>query len=69
MVGFPSGSSKDMSQWGHVGSSLQQDPLEKEIATQIFIWGNPTDRKLVLLQSMGSPRVRHAWAHTHVRWW
>ena len=50
-----------------VQSLGQEDPLEKEMATHSSIlawkilWTEDPDG----LQSMGSQRVRHNWAHTH----
>ena len=43
---------------------LQEDPMEKEIATlsSIFAWRLPWPEKPGRLQSMGSQRVRHDWA-------
>ena len=47
----------------------QEDPLEKEMATHSSIlagkvsWTEVSGR----LQSMGSQRVRHNWAHTHTQ--
>ena len=42
-----------------VQSMGQEDPLEKEMATQYSCLENPTDRGSSRLQSMGSQRVRH----------
>ena len=44
-----------------------EDPLEKEMATHpnILAWEIPWREKPGELQSMGSQRVRHDWAHTH----
>ena len=47
----------------------QENPLEKEMATQshILAWRIPMDRGTWGLQSMGSPRVRHSWATKHTQ--
>ena len=44
----------------------QEDPLEKEMATHssILAWKIPCTKELGGLQSMGSKRVGHDWAHT-----
>ena len=44
-----------------------EDPLEKEMATQarILAWEVPWREETGRLQSEGSPRVRHSWAHRH----
>ena len=45
----------------------QEDPLEEEMATwsSILAWKIPWTEETCGLQSMGSQRVRHNWAHTH----
>ena len=50
-----------------VQSLGQEDPLEKEMATHssILAWKIPWTEDPDGLQSMGSQRVRHNWAHTH----
>ena len=44
-----------------------EDPLREEMATHsnILAWEIPWTEESVTLQSMGSQRVRHTWAHTH----
>ena len=46
----------------------QEDPLEKEMATNssIFTWKIPWTKEPGGLQFMGSPRVRHQRACIHV---
>ena len=48
-----------------VQSLGQEDPLEKGMATHssILAWRTPWTEELGWLQSMGSWRVRHTWAH------
>ena len=43
----------------------QEDPLEEEMATHssILAWRIPRTEEPGRLQSMGSQRVRHDWAH------
>ena len=50
-----------------VPSLGQEEPLEQEMATHsiILIWRIQWTEKPGELQSMGSQRVRHDWAHTH----
>ena len=45
-----------------------EDPFEKKMATHssILTWKIPWTEKLGGLQSMGSQRVRHAWARTYI---
>ena len=45
-----------------------EDPLEKEMAahSSIVAWKIPWTEEPGGLQSMGSQRVWHSWAHTHV---
>ena len=45
----------------------QEDPQEKEVATHssILAWNIPWTEKPGRLQSVGSQRVGHSWAHTH----
>ena len=47
----------------------QENPLEKEMATQshILAWRIPMDRGAWGLQSMGLPRVGHNWATKHTQ--
>ena len=54
---------QEMSVW----SLGQEGPLEKEMATHssILAWKIPQTTESGRLQSMGSQRVRHNWAHTH----
>ena len=44
-----------------------EDPLEEEMATHssTLAWEVPWTEEPGGLQSMGSQRVRHDWAHTH----
>ena len=42
---------------------LWEDLLKEELATQYFYLENSSDREPGGLQSMGSQRVRHNWAH------
>ena len=46
----------------------QEDSLEKEMATHssILAWKIPWTEEPGGLQSKGSQRVRHDWAHTHI---
>ena len=48
---------------GDEGSILQEDPLEKEMATHssTLAWRIPWREEPGRLQSMGSQRVRHDW--------
>ena len=50
-----------------VQSLVQEDPLEKEMATHssILAWRIPWTKKPGGLQSMGSQRVGHNWATKH----
>ena len=50
-----------------VQSLGQEDPLEEEMATlsSILAWRIPLPEEPGGLQSMGSQRVRHDWAHMH----
>ena len=47
-----------------VRSLVQEDPLEKEMATHssILAWRIPWTKKLGGLQSTGSQRIGHDWA-------
>ena len=49
-----------------VPSMGQEEPLEQEMATHsiILIWRIQWTEEPGELQSMGSQRVRHDWAHT-----
>ena len=51
----------------NAGSLGQEDPLEKKMVTHssILAWKIPGTEEPGGLQSMGSKRVRHDWAHTH----
>ena len=50
-----------------VPSLRQEDPLEQEMATHcsILAWKTPWTEDPGRLQSKGSQRVRHNWAHTY----
>ena len=50
-----------------VRSLGQEDPLEKEMATHssILAWEIPWTEESGELQSMGSQRIGHDWAHTY----
>ena len=66
-MGFPAGSivknppASEKMQEIRVRSLIQEDPLEKEMATQpgILAWEIPWTEELGGLQSIGSQRVRH----------
>ena len=67
-MGFPDGSAvknlptkQEMWVQSHIQSQGQENPLEKEIATQssILAWEIPWMEKSGGLQFMGSQRVRH----------
>ena len=72
-MGFPGGSEvknlptnaegKDT----RVQSLGKEDPLEEEMTTHssILAWKSPWTKKPGVLQSMGSQRVGHNWAHAH----
>jgi len=50
-----------------VRSLSQEDLLKEEMAThsRILAWKTPWTEQSGGLQSMGSQRIRHDWAHTH----
>ena len=66
-MGFPAGSivknpaASEKMQEIRVRSLIQEDPLEKEMATQpgILAWEIPWTEELGRLQPIGSQRVRH----------
>ena len=51
-----------------VQSLGQEDPLEEKVATcsSVLAWKTPWTEKSGVLQPLGSQRVRHNWAHTHI---
>ena len=51
-----------------VPSLSWEDPLEEEMATHssILAWEIPRTEECGGLQSLGSQRVGHNWAHTHI---
>ena len=72
-MGFPAGSivknppASEKMQEIRVRSLIQEDPLEKEMATQpgILAWEIPWTEELGELQFMGSQRIRHNYTHAH----
>ena len=65
MVKNPPANAEDSGDAGSIPGSGR--PLEKEMATHssILAWKIPWTEEPDGLQSMGSQRVRHNWAHTH----
>ena len=68
--GFPGGSvvkNLPARQETRVWFLRREDPLEREMATHssILAWKTPWAEEPGSLQSMGSQRTRHDWAHTY----